>query len=97
MKKAGIPIGDSFLSLLTKLTSLAKALLQELRGLFDALELEDLPYASAIKRSMLLKTVKKTLILTVGFTRLPTVDRVIGRPEISYQFLLFRNNFLICF
>ena len=59
MKKEGVPIGDNFLSLFTKLTSLAWALLQGLRGPFGALELEDLPYASAIEGSILLKTVRK--------------------------------------
>ena len=97
LKKVGVPTGDSSLILIIKLTSLVWALLQELKGMFDALGLEDLPYASAIVELMILKIVKMALILTVGSTRLPTVDRVIGRPEISYQFLLFHNNCLICF
>ena len=78
LEEGGVPIGVSSLIFLIKLKNLVWDLLQELKGLFDALGLEDLPYASAIVGSTLLKTMRKTLTLTAGSTRLPTVDRVTG-------------------
>ena len=66
MKKVGVQIEVSSLISHTKLTNLVWALLQGLKGLFDVLRLEDLPYASAIVGLMPLKTVRKTVTLTVG-------------------------------
>ena len=78
MKRVGVPIGVNSLISLTKLTNLVWALLQVLKGLFDALGLEDLPYASTIAGSTLLKTMMRILILTAGSTLLSTVDLVTG-------------------
>ena len=68
LKNVGVPIEVSSLISHTKLTNLAWALLQGLQGLFDALELEDLPYASVIVRSTLLKTMRKTMTSKFGYT-----------------------------